>query len=207
MGVCKVAGSYLSPRLPESEQVAYRYDPGEAERLLDRAGFRRPGPGGMRFELRYRTTPVREGLETALMIQDLLSRVGIRIVLEVVEPAVFISAIRKGKYQLSASTWAGIADGSILYRTLRTGQPDNRAAYHNDRMDRLLDQASSEPDAGRRIPLLREVQRLMGRELPYFPLWYWDNMAIVRKGWEGLDSGGLSISGSYEPLTRLKPAP
>lgn len=204
MGVCKTAGSFLSPRLPESEQATFTYDPARAEALLDQAGFARPGPGGTRFELHYRTTPVREGIETALMIQDMLSRIGIHVVLDVVEPAVFLSSIRKGQFQLSASTWVGVADGSILYRTLRSGQPDNRAGYRNAEMDRLLDQASGEAQESRRIPLLKRAQTLMATELPYFPLWYWDNIAIVRKGLKGIGSGDLSISGSYEPLTRLR---
>jgi len=204
MGVCKKAGSFLSPRLPESQQTTFGYDLSRSEKLLDQAGLPRAKPGGVRFELHYRTTPVREGIETALMIQDMLSRVGIRVVLDVVEPAVFLATIRKGLFQLSASTWVGIADGSILYRTLRSGQPDNRAGYKSAEMDQLLDQASGEPDEARRIPLLRRAQTLMASDLPYFPLWYWDNIAIVRKGLGGISAGDLSISGGYEPLTRLR---
>jgi ABC-type transport system substrate-binding protein len=71
-------------------------------------------------------------------------------------------------------------------------------------MDRLLDQASGESDDAKRIPLLKRAQALMAADLPYFPLWYWDNIAIVRKGLGGIGSQDLSISGSYEPLTRLR---
>jgi peptide/nickel transport system substrate-binding protein len=204
MGMSQVAGSLLSPHLPESGQSTFRFDPAQAERLLDQAGLPRPKPGAARFELRYRTTPVREGFETGLIIQDQLARIGIRVVLDVVEPAVFLSAIRKGVFQLYSSNWVGIADASILFRTLRSGQPDNRVKYANPEMDRILDLASAEPDDQRRIELSRKAQSLMAEDLPYFPLWYWNNFTIVRKGLKGLSAGEIAFNGSYEPLTRLR---
>lgn len=204
MGVCQVAGSLLSPRLKEGAPQAFKFDPINAERLLDQAGYPRRGRSGTRFELRYRTNTVREFIETGLMIRDQLGRIGIHVVLDVVEGAIFLASIKKGAFQLYSSIWVGISDGSILHRTMRSGEPDNRVAYRNAEMDRILDLAAAEPDESKRIPLAQEAQRLMASELPYFPLWYWKNTAITRKGLTGLSARDLSLSGSYEPLTRLR---
>lgn len=203
-GFAEVTGSLVSPRLPESHGAAIPYDPARAEGLLDAEGLRRAA-GGRRFTLRFKTTPVREGLETALVIQEALGRIGIDVILDVVEPAVFLSSVRKGAFQLYASRWVGVADGSILFRTLRSGQPNNRARYEDPEMDRVLDRAMAEPEIARRAAILRRAQEKMAEDLPYVPLWIWTNALVVRKELaEGIEPRSLSLSGALEPLTRLK---
>jgi ABC-type transport system substrate-binding protein len=141
-----------------------------------------------------------------MMIREALSKVGIQVELEVVEPGVFLAAIKRGQYQLFSSRWIGVADGSILYRTLRTGEPRNRVGYSNPKMDRILEQAISEPDPRKRIPLLKSAQSLMAEDLPYFPLWYWRNALIVRKELAAKAQAiTLSLSGALDPLIYLLP--
>jgi peptide/nickel transport system substrate-binding protein len=207
LGFCKVAPAMLSPLLPESAPQVYRYDPSEAEALLDRAGFAR-GKNGVRFELNYRTTPNREGLETALLFQNQFERIGVRVVIESVEQAVFLSAIRAGKFQLYSSRWIGASDGSLLYRILRSGQPDNRVGYQDAEVDRLLDQASAVVDLAKRVALLRQVQAKIAVDLPYFPLWTWNNAVIARRGDPDLDAlrpEFISLSGALDSLFRKLP--
>lgn len=201
-GFCTPAGSLLSPLLPESYQVSFSYDPVHAEQLLNEAGFPRKS-NGFRFSLHYKTTPAREGIETALLIQDMLKKIGIDVVLDVVETAVFFASIRTGAFQLYASRWLGIADGSILYRTLRSGEHNNRARYVNAKLDEILDVAVKETDFKRRVALLKEAQIIMGEDLPYFPLWYWNNTVILSNNVGGLDPERISLSGGLEPLTHL----
>ncbi|MCM2322778.1 MAG: ABC transporter substrate-binding protein [Oligoflexia bacterium] len=203
IGFTSLAGSLLSPLLPESRQVSFAYDPAKAEALLDRAGFPRD-KSGVRLSFHFKSTPVRDGIETALLFQEMLRKIGVKLVIDVVEPAVFFASIRKGNFQLYASRWLGVADGSILYNTLHTGQPQNRIGYSNPRMDQLLEAAAGEPRLERRLPLLVQVQDLMGEELPYLPLWYWGNVLIYRKELGGLEARELSLSGALEPLTRLR---
>lgn len=203
LGFAAKAGSFLSPLLPESHSVEIPYDPPHSEELLEKAGFPKL-TGGFRFVLQYKTTPVREGIETALIIQEKLRKVGIKIIIDVVEPAVFLSTVRKGNFQLYSSRWLGISDGSILYRTLHSTQPDNRVSYRNPKVDKLLEQAMAEPDLSRRIRFLREVQDQMMEDLPYFPLWYWNNGLIMRKDLAGIEASDLSLSGALEPLARIR---
>ena len=203
LGFCQLAGSFLAPELPESYQSEFRFDPSESEKLLDQAGYPR-GPNGIRLTLRYKTTPVREGLETALIFQDALRKVGIQLNLDPVEPTVFLASIRKGAFQMYSSRWVGVSDASILYRTLHTGESNNRAHYHNKETDQLLDLAATEMDLAKRTVLMKQVQQRMTADLPYFPLWYWNTTLIVRKEFTGLDPGQLSLSGGLRPLTQLR---
>lgn len=202
-GFSTVAGSLLSPILPESRQIEFPADRAESIRLLEAAGYR-PDAHGVRLTVHYKSTPVREGIETALIIQDMLARVGIRLVVDVVEPAVFISSVRKGAYQLYSSRWLGVADGSILYSTLHTGQTLNRAGYSNPELDRLLDEALVHARLADRLPLLAQVQTRMMEELPYFPLWYWNTTLITNRRVAPVDPQTLSASGALDPLSQLK---
>lgn len=208
LGFTRLAGSILSPLLPESLSSHFDYDPAQAEKLLDQAGLPR-SKSGIRFTLHYKSTPVREGIETALMLQELLQKVGIQIIIDVVEPAVFISSIKKGRFQLFSSRWVSVADGSILYNSLHSGQQLNRIGYHDDEVDRTLDSAIGTTDATQRIFLMREIQKKIADDLPYFPLWYWDVGILLRKDlWlrnrDSFSADSLSLSGSLEPLTHLR---
>ena len=200
-GFATVAGSFLSPLLPESFQIDFPYNPEESERILNRAGFKRDADG-VRFKIHYKTTPRREGYETAEIFQEMLEPIGIKLVIDVVEPAVFFASVRKGNFQLFSSRYLGVADGSIFFRPL-----DSKLSpvhYSDPEMDRLLEYSMGEIDLARRKPALRQIQSLMARDLPYFPLWFWDNTVLVRKGLTGLDASQISLSGAFEPLTHLK---
>ena len=187
------ASSFLSPLLEDAATPpSLREDPAEAARLLDEAGFPRRG-GAPRFRLTFKTTPVREGYETVRILQEAYSKLGIDVRLEVVEPAVLLAATRKGSYEIALGRWVGVADPSILERTLRSGGTSNRAGYADPGMDRLLDRRD-----------WRSVQLKMAEDLPYFPLWFWKNAVLLRKGFGGIDASQLSLSGALRPLMDIR---
>jgi len=197
------AGSLLSPVLDESAPQSFAYDPAKAEQLLDQAGYPR-GKDGIRLRLRFKTTSVRDGFETALALQHALQKIGIELTLDVVEPAVFFASIRKGAFELYSSRWIGVSDASIFQRTLTTGNPDNRGGYSSAEMDALLDEAMKQPDLARRRAILAKVQAKVAEDLPYLPLWYWNPAVIYRKDLTGLEPSDLSLSGSLAPLSHLR---
>jgi peptide/nickel transport system substrate-binding protein len=203
MGFGTPAGTLLSPTLDESVPQDFAYNPKEAEALLDQAGYRR-GPDGARLRLRFKTTSIRDGYETALTLQHALHQIGIELTLDIVEPAVFFASIRKGAFDLYTSRWIGVSDASIFHRTLTTGNPDNRGSYSNPEMDSLLEEAMKQTELPRRKEVLAQVQRKVAEDLPFFPLWYWNPAVIIRKDLRGLEASELSLSGSLAPLTRLR---
>jgi ABC-type transport system substrate-binding protein len=71
-------------------------------------------------------------------------------------------------------------------------------------MDQLLDAAIVEDSLEPRRELLKKAQIQLARDLPYFPLWSWENVLISRKGLRGVTPEALSLSGDYEPLTWLR---
>jgi len=202
-GFGEKASSLLSPLLPESFAHDFDYDPKLAAHLLDEAGYPLP-QNGFRFSLHYKTTPVREGLEAALIFQNIFEKIGVKLILDVVEPAVFFSTIRKGAFELYSSRWLGVADGSILYRTLHSSSFDNRVHYKNKITDELLERGIRENSLDSRKKLLAQVQEHIFLDLPYFPLWYWNGALIIDRKFKGLEANELSLSEGLEPLTHLR---
>ncbi len=201
-GMATLANTLLSPMLPESISSDFPYNPKKAEEILDTAGY--PRTPHHRFILKYKTTPAREGVETAKMIQNALEAIGIHVIIEVVEPSVFYASIRKKSFQLASSRWLGIKDASILYKVLRSGQASNRSSYSDPEMDRLLDQLVQEPEIKKRLPILRALQKKSIEDLPFFPLWFWNNTFILKRNLKGMESQDIPLSGSLEPLLLLR---
>ncbi|MGZ3709691.1 MAG: ABC transporter substrate-binding protein [Bdellovibrionota bacterium] len=68
LNYCDVADSLLSPGLPEASPQKFTYDPGEAARLLDQAGF--PLRGSARFTIKLKTSATKEAVDMALILRD-----------------------------------------------------------------------------------------------------------------------------------------
>ena len=187
------ASSFLSPLLADASTPALeRENPQKTEQLLDEAGYPRK-KDGVRFTLRFKTTPVREGFEPARILQEVFGRLGVALELEVVEPSVFLAAVRQGAYELALGRWIGVADPTILERALRTGSLFNRAGYSDPQMDLLLERQQ-----------WRLAQEKMAADLPYFPLWHWKNAVLVRKGTVEIEPSQISLTGALGPLLEAR---
>jgi peptide/nickel transport system substrate-binding protein len=198
-GFGQKAGSILFPGLPEAGAHEFEYNVDKAKDLLHAAGYDVDHP----LTLHYKTTPVREGFEQGLIFKDMLSKVGIELVVDMVEPAVFTASVKTGKFQIYSSRWLGVADASILYRTLYSKSPDTRSGYSNAVVDRILDIAVAEMDDTKRANLMKKVQEIAAEDLPSFPLWFWANGLLYRKGapyFSSLKPENVSLSGALEPM-------
>jgi peptide/nickel transport system substrate-binding protein len=199
----EIAGSTLSHHTEDGLFVPYVYDPIEAKRLLDLAGYPMT-KNGFRFTLKYKTTSTAFGVENALMFQDMLKKVGINLSLDTVESAVFLNGIQKGKFQVYSSRWAGASDGSILYSTLHSNEPKNRVYYSNEKVDAILQQAMKESNPSKRATFFKTAQAESASDLPYFPLWIWKNVLISKKDIEIPPLDEISLSGAWDFLPKLR---
>lgn len=204
-GFLTPVGSFLSPILPEAQVIPLTFNPGQAERMLDAAGYPRKADG-IRFRLRYKTTPLRDGFETGQYIRECLARIGVKIDLETVESALLIASMRKGQFDLYSSRWVGVSDASILWRTLHSTSKSNRVGYQNAEMDALLGEAMAEGRVDKRTALMKKIQLRMAEDLPYAPLWIWNTQFIIRRDRAGeFAPAQVSPSAALEPLTRRTP--
>jgi peptide/nickel transport system substrate-binding protein len=189
-GLASEAASPLPPYLWAHEPAlpSYEYDPAKARALLDAAGFP-PGADGVRFRLLYKTSTQSEARQKAALFQEYLAAVGIALDIRAHEFAAFYEDVRKGNFQVFSLTWSGLNDPDLLHTMFHGASVPpkgaNRGRYRNARVDELLDMARAELDDRVRKAYYAEVQKILAEELPYVPLWYAANTAVVSRRVEG----------------------
>ncbi len=195
LGQGKIAHSIL----PEeswafTEGTTYHYDPAEAKKLLDEAGFHDPDGDGpqMRFSkpLVFRiigsSTSARE---YAGVIQNYLKEVGVPITIEAVESTTHFTEIRRGNFEIAYGQWVGGNQDPIFYKDLfatseiptETRASKNRSRYRNVALDPLLEEAVKTWDRQKAVSLYTRIQQVVSNDAPIFPLWYQANMVIAKK--------------------------
>ncbi|HEV2799294.1 MAG TPA: ABC transporter substrate-binding protein [Pyrinomonadaceae bacterium] len=170
-------------------QKTYNYDPAQAKRLLDEAGLTDPDGDGprMRFEQPLSFKISASNLVTrqfAGVVQNSLREVGIPVNIETLEDNTLRDAQRNGQYQLTTGRWVGGNQDPIFLRdlfTYLTGGNFNRGRYRNAQLDKILGEAVNTADRPRARALYAEAHDLISREMPMFPLWYFNNIVIARK--------------------------
>jgi peptide/nickel transport system substrate-binding protein len=179
------------------------YDPAQAGRALDEAGY--PLAAGRRFELTYKTSTDRSAIFQARVIQHDLAKVGVSVDVRSYEWATFYDDIQKGNFQLFSLRWIGVSDPDFYYELFHSSRLPpagrNRVRYGNPAMDRLLEAGRAEGDPAKRRELYRRVERLLAEELPYLSLWHTNNIAIVSRALVGFR---LHPAGDFQALARVR---
>jgi len=187
-----------------------RPDPARARRLLDEAGYRVPGgdSSSPRLRLTYKTSQNEVRIRVATAIQEQLRGIGISVEIQSLEWGTFFSDVKKGNFQLYGLTWVGISDPDIYYYAFhsRSVPPDgaNRGGYADAEVDRLTDAARREPSREKRREMYRQVQRILARDLPVFPLWAGRNLLVRDRRLEGFV---LTPDESYASVRAMRIAP
>ncbi|MDQ1590157.1 MAG: peptide/nickel transport system substrate-binding protein [Pyrinomonadaceae bacterium] len=172
-----------------TSQKTYNYDPAQAKKLLDEAGFTDPDGDGPRlrfaeplsFKISASNSVVRQ---YAGVMQNSLREVGIPVNIETLEDNTLREAQRNGQYQLTAGRWVGGNQDPIFLRDLYTylsGGNFNRGRYRNAELDKILGEAVATADRAKAKTLYAAAQDVISREVPMLPLWYNNNIVIARK--------------------------
>jgi ABC-type transport system substrate-binding protein len=169
----------------ESKVKEYNYDPQEAEKLLDAAGYKR-GPDGIRFRITLKTSTDQFARLLAEALAAEWKKVGVELDLRSTEFATFYSDITHGSFQLyTLQLIGGNNDPDIfdyLFNSKKTPPNGaNRGHYKNPELDALLDQARVETDVEKRKVILSKIQKILAVDEPYITLWYADNVCVHSK--------------------------
>ena len=170
----------------EGNVKKYGYDPAEAERLLDAAGFRR-APDGVRMRLTLKVSTQEQARLVGAALQDEWKKVGVALEVRPLELATLLSDLDKGNFQLSYSIWVGANNDPDIFDLVFSSKKTppngrNRGHYRNPRVDELIAEIRGEMHQAKRKELCSGVQKILAEELPYVPLWYVDVVSVHRKG-------------------------
>lgn len=191
--------SYVWARDPEL--TPWPYAPGEARALLAAVGFSDLDGDGVverggkpfAFEL-LTNSGNRLRADAAVMLQEQLARVGIRVTPRQVEINTLTELNLAGDFDATLLGW-GI-DTTLDFRSYfhSAEQRDgwNFVGYANPEVDRALDDVRAAADVpATREPLVR-LQRLLHAEQPYTFLWEPPRLAAARAGLAGVEVTPLS---------------
>src|SRR5262249_18107428 len=206
-GAGRLAESVFPPQhwAYSSDVPHYDYDPGQANSILDAAGYPR-GKDGIRFHLLMKTSTIETTRLMAAVIQQQLRKVGIALDIRSFEFATFYSDVSKGSFQLYSLRWiGGNEDPDIFYYAFHSSsfppKHANRSYYVNPDGDRLIDEGRNALDQEKRKQIYAQVQKILARDLPYINFWYFDNVAVYSRRVQNLH---LSPPGNYDFLTTVE---
>lgn len=145
----------------------YPYNPEKARALLAEAGY----PDGFKITLLTPQGRYLKDYETALAVQGMLSEVGIRARVQVMEWAAYLSALERGEQELFLLGWApSTADGDWVLRPLlhSANWPprDNNAFYANPCVDRLIEEGMK-ASGEERYTYYKLAQKIIVEDAPW----------------------------------------
>ena len=155
----------------------YPFDVAAANRLLDEAGQPKQA-NGQRFSLRLSYIPGAEFKRTADYLRSALTRVGIKVEIVDGDLPTFLKRVYTTRdFDININGLGRLFDPTVGVQRIYWGDGVrnpliwvNAAHYDNPQVDELFRQAAVEVDAGRRAAQFRQVQQIVGRELPVLPI-------------------------------------
>ncbi|MDQ0506844.1 ABC transporter substrate-binding protein [Xanthobacter agilis] len=156
----------------------YAFDPKEAERLLDEAGYKR-GANGVRFSINQDFQPFNENFrKTAEYIRQNLKRVGVEVNVRSQDLGAFVRRVY-GSYDFDINTgqFSVFIDPELgllrqfWSKSIAPGIPwTNASSYADPGTDKVIEGIKSAADPEQRVALFHELQRRVQRDLPVLPL-------------------------------------
>ncbi|CAN5288555.1 ABC transporter substrate-binding protein [soil metagenome] len=166
----------------------YDFDLGEANALLDDAGYTRSGDGvregpdgPLRFELLV-FNPVTPAVD---LLVGALGAVGIELVAAAVDTPTFNERVLSGQSEMSLIGFGGMnsdlaPDYLRLVYSSQTAITQHAQGYVNDDVDRLCQEQLETLDVEARKDVVAEIQEQIAADLPLLPLFYPSSFAVVR---------------------------
>jgi peptide/nickel transport system substrate-binding protein len=175
---------YRRDQLPE----ALPYDPEQAKRLLEAAGWRDDNGDGVRErdgEEAHFTALVRDfARKTGVYVQDQLRRVGVHMDVQTMDAQQVMARVREGEFE-AALTFIGTYPA--LFESLRFGKGPP-IGYKNARVVQLIDSFSVTRDPNERDRICLELTEIFRADVPVTWLFPSIRTLFVHRRIQGLSS-------------------
>src|SRR5215472_452140 len=135
----------------------YRYDPGEARRLLAAAGH----PNGFAASVCFATCGSTQLVDTAQLVLKDLKAVGIDAELDQKEYGAYQATCRLGKFEsmVFGPLTPFLEPDSFLFGQYYTGEPRNRSHVNDAVLDDLLVRQRRTADVAKRREVIHHIRR------------------------------------------------
>ena len=147
------------------------YDPAAARRLLAEAGYA-GGQGFITVEILFNKDAGHDKIAQAIK-KDWEENLGVSVSLQQREIKVFRNDLKNQNYMVSRASWFGdYGDPTTFLDLNRKDDGNNDRKYANEEFEAIMDAAAAETDAGKRMALLSEAEKIIvERDLPLIPIY------------------------------------
>lgn len=177
------ADGILPPGLPgfDPNLKGLSFDPALAKRLIAESKYGHPD----NLPSVVLTTGPRGGAEGRLitaMADMWKTHLGVQVQIQQTDGDTFLRDLYRKKYQMYVTGW--IADypdpQNFLQLLFHSKSAENRGAYTNAELDRLLEKAELERRVEERIRLYQEAERIIVRDAAWIPLYFGKDHTVVK---------------------------
>lgn len=182
---------YGLPSFNADSVRGYTYEPDKARRLLKEAGYE-GGKGIPALKLYTNDTYKEYGLFASKQWE----RIGLKISVEIVQPAILREWMGQGKVDFFRGSWlADYPDAENYFAVFysKNGSPPNYTRFNNATYDSLYEKALAENDDGRRYALYHQMDRIIVEEAPVVPLFYDEVLRFSQKNIKGLTPNAMNL--------------
>ena len=160
---------YTNQQAENSKTLTYDYNPALAKHLLQEAGVKLP------LKLVYKTSTDAQRVRLATILQAQMKSAGIDLEIRSLDWGTFFDDVKQGNFQLYGLTWVGIKTPEIYVKAFgsQSAPPNgfNRGRFADAELDKLLFDEN-----------WLAARNRIHDQLPYVPLWYEGQFAVMRKG-------------------------
>ncbi len=159
------------------ERIApWPYDPAEAKRLLDEAGWSdHDGDGwrdkdGLAFDFNFLVPAGSKFAQSiGLILREELERVGIRMNIQQLEWAAMLKILEDRSFDATSLAWSSPLedDPYQVWHSTQAVKGSNFIGFINPEADKILEDARREFDPDKRALLFHRFQRILHEEQPY----------------------------------------
>jgi len=172
------------------------FDPEKARACLARAGY----PGGKGFpklEILFNTSEDHRRIAEAIQAMW-RKELHIDVTLTNQEWASYLKATTGLQYDVARRNWIGdYLDPNSFLACFVSGDGNNRTGWSNPRYDQLVHDAGFEPDAAKRLRILRDAEAILLDEAPVIPIYHYTTTELVKPYVRGIYPTPLDV----HPLT------
>ncbi|MDP2953485.1 MAG: peptide ABC transporter substrate-binding protein, partial [Chloroflexota bacterium] len=174
----------LPPGFPgyNADIKGLRYDPQRAKELIAQSKYK----SAASFPRIIVTMPGTGGsprLDLEAIMEMWKQNLGVKVELQQVEWATFLQDLNQRKFQVFALGW--VADypdpHDFLDILFHSKSVINHTGYSNPEVDRLLEEARSEPDVSKRLSLYQKAEETIVNDAPWLLLWFSGDRFVLIK--------------------------
>ncbi len=187
-GLVVPATGILPPEFPgyTSDIRGYDYDPVKAAQLLKESNYGAAIERGDAPPIIMTTAGSfgsSVGLDLEVILEMWRQTLGIEVEVLQTEFATYLQDLNKRRFEMFQIGW--IADypdpENFLDILFHSESGNNHTGYSNPEVDRLLEQARTEPIEDVRFELYNRAERLILQDAPWIPLWYSGDRFVLVK--------------------------